>query len=1214
MSRLAGHFRARLTWKVAGAPLKEHKILVRDNTAEVKKLDVQVKKTTKTFQLSTRAIKSEERELVKLDKAIVKSETTIGKLDKSIRKTTLDINKQVRAVEHNRLELNKAVTANQRYTSVNERQIRTLNANVAALQNKINKTGLATAQEKLAEAQLRRTELALERKTFVERKAKIAIQESTLMGLEQTKVEQFKALALERSTRATLLLTKAQQQQAIAEAQAAAASAARAASFARAERQRGAHALERRNAARAGLASGYNVAARTTVLGGGIATGVGAYAAYQSARYETYLSRMEGLLSINRTMVRGWSTDIDTISQTTGESLFEVADAMYYTASAGYRGAAAVDVLKQSTKAAAIGLGETKTVVDLVTSAVNAYGKNVLTATQATDDYVSAIKLGKMEPDKLVRAMGSALPLLSGLGVGHNEATGLFAAMSRTGTDPLKASVQIQQILMSLIKPSVRAQKTLAGYGLSFKQLRESVQEKGLLQTLFMIRDIFSEQNDQLVKLFPRMRGLRGVLDLMGANLETNMWIWEEHQKALGSTDRAFKITTQTVEYQMKVLRSSWEIGWKNMGDALRTETVSVVTILRGLMATFSTLDFAQHGTLLRFVAFGPVLLGTGLAVRGLGFALRPIAGLFRAVGMQTRLAHTLMRGFGLSVRTTKFALIGLKTTMAGLTLGLVFLPEIVSWVGKWVGITDKLTESAFYASQQYDELIDKHVKLDDLRTRPKKIAALQANEESLVSDRKKLLEERKKLYIHNPSRIAFHPRTGFPIQDPLADYREIDIIGREYEQFGGLTKTEEWVERVEGLLAANRLRQAELGVAKYSNLLPKTATTKPFVPETWEEFMEHTYGADWRSRTDLLGAGGKVADPLTYAQFEFYRKHGGRRPELRRMFEVFEKQKQSFIAGDTTVEEFVQGWSDLQSMIGGRAVSLHIGRDDLLSVLKDRFTTLNVSVQESVRMLNAFETAYRTAMGIEGNRVGARPAGMRTVPVRGVSNLTVRPINPDKFKLRMPDGFSEFSIMALKRRLVDVEDDPDLLEFAQRQGVMLMNAFAQGLESADPREGFRNVVKGAVSGAIALGLTALGVHPSIAMAFGNVGGSVVGLIGRKRKPSSSDERPKGVPRTVGEQIYAGVAMPDSDIYRGVGSAPAAVYTGSSMSMATQDRVMEEHRPGSNRKGGGVSVGTMNITVNGSNMNAEQVEMAIQNAMRREFQNAAWQADSGVLS
>ena len=73
----------------------------------------------------------------------------------------------------------------------------------------------------------------------------------------------------------------------------------------------------------------------------------------------------------------------------------ELADAMFFIQSAGLRGAAAMETLEASAKAAAVGLGDTSTIADLATSALNAYGAENLSATAATDVLAAAVREGE---------------------------------------------------------------------------------------------------------------------------------------------------------------------------------------------------------------------------------------------------------------------------------------------------------------------------------------------------------------------------------------------------------------------------------------------------------------------------------------------------------------------------------------------------------------------------------------------------------------------------------------------------------------------------------------------------------------------------------------------------------------------------------------------------------------------------------------------------
>ena len=109
---------------------------------------------------------------------------------------------------------------------------------------------------------------------------------------------------------------------------------------------------------------------------------------------------------------------------------------------------------------------------DLATSALNAYGIENLSASQATDILTAAVREGKLSADSLAQSMGTVLPVASQLGVGFNEVGATFAAMSRTGTDAAMAATQIRGVLFALLKPTKQAKDTLEEFGLSAAGLR----------------------------------------------------------------------------------------------------------------------------------------------------------------------------------------------------------------------------------------------------------------------------------------------------------------------------------------------------------------------------------------------------------------------------------------------------------------------------------------------------------------------------------------------------------------------------------------------------------------------------------------------------------------------------------------------------------------------------------------------------------------------
>lgn len=101
--------------------------------------------------------------------------------------------------------------------------------------------------------------------------------------------------------------------------------------------------------------------------------------------FEYAMMKIVGLVGISREQVKAWSSDIMTMSKEIGKTPQELADALYFVTSSGFKTAAALDIVKASAIASAAGLGEAKDIADLVTSVMNSYGQGNISATRTLD-------------------------------------------------------------------------------------------------------------------------------------------------------------------------------------------------------------------------------------------------------------------------------------------------------------------------------------------------------------------------------------------------------------------------------------------------------------------------------------------------------------------------------------------------------------------------------------------------------------------------------------------------------------------------------------------------------------------------------------------------------------------------------------------------------------------------------------------------------------
>jgi len=358
----------------------------------------------------------------------------------------------------------------------------------------------------------------------------------------------------------------------------------------------------------------------------------GAAATKLALDFDKSMTQIESLVGIASDDVKKMGETAKKMAVDTGKSANEAAEALFFITSAGLKGADATDTLNASLKASAVGLGETKVIADLATSAMNAYGVENLNASASTDIMVAAVREGKLEASALAGAMGGVIPIASNMGVGFDEVGAAMAAMSRTGTGAAEGATQLTAILASIKKPTDGAVQSLAKMGLSTEDVQKSLSEDGLLATLEMLQSGLKQTGQDTTAIFPNIRALKGVLDLTGAGVESTRQIFDSLSNTMGATDEAFQKTSQSASFQFTKGMETIKSSLLEIGQVILPAVVKGVTkftgFIKGLTDSFKKLSPQTQGLILTFTgilaAAGPILIIFGKIMTGLS-ALGPV-------------------------------------------------------------------------------------------------------------------------------------------------------------------------------------------------------------------------------------------------------------------------------------------------------------------------------------------------------------------------------------------------------------------------------------------------------------------------------------------------------------------------------------------------------------------------------------------------------------
>ncbi len=356
----------------------------------------------------------------------------------------------------------------------------------------------------------------------------------------------------------------------------------------------------------------------------------GTAALKMSSDFETSMTKINTLVGVSADQVEAWRDDILALGPAVGKGPKELADAMFFITSAGLRGERALDALKISAQASAVGLGETEVVADALTSAMNAYADSGLTASAATEVLLETVKFGKLEADQLAGSIGRVIPLASTMGISFQEVGAFLASYSLVGADASQATTGLKGALKALIAPSTQAKENLERFGFTTESLKESLSERGLIGTLVDIRDAFGDDSEALKQLFEDIEGFNALLAVTKDGGKATVDILTQMKEQTGALAEGFATVTETTGFKFNALVAQIKVALVQLGDQLAPTIRKVVdalipmakwvgNLVTGFTELSPWLQKAIIGMTGIAIAAGPVLVVAGQLVIAVG-------------------------------------------------------------------------------------------------------------------------------------------------------------------------------------------------------------------------------------------------------------------------------------------------------------------------------------------------------------------------------------------------------------------------------------------------------------------------------------------------------------------------------------------------------------------------------------------------------------------
>ena len=274
------------------------------------------------------------------------------------------------------------------------------------------------------------------------------------------------------------------------------------------------------------------------------------------ASFETALAKVSTIADTSKVSVGDLNKQILDTSGSMGVAAADIAEAAYQAISAGQDTANAVAFAGQASKLAAAGFTSSSSAVDILTTALNAYGLSADQATHVSDVLLTTQNLGKTSVDELSSSMGKVIPLAAAYGVTVENLSSGLAVMTANGIATAEATTYTKSMLNELGDAGSTVGKILQKQtGKSFAQL--NAEGKSLGDVLQILYKSVGGSSTAFAGLWSSVEAGTGALSLASGGAEHFNDVLSQMQNSAGATETAYETMTDTFQHKVETMQTA---------------------------------------------------------------------------------------------------------------------------------------------------------------------------------------------------------------------------------------------------------------------------------------------------------------------------------------------------------------------------------------------------------------------------------------------------------------------------------------------------------------------------------------------------------------------------------------------------------------------------------------------------------------------------------
>lgn len=288
----------------------------------------------------------------------------------------------------------------------------------------------------------------------------------------------------------------------------------------------------------------------------------------ESTKFKTAMAKVGTIADETQEPLGDMRNEILALSGETGKSVEELAEAAYQAISASVATESAVNFTSKANKLAVGGFSDTTTAVDILTTAINAYGMSADDAAKISDVLITTQNLGKTSVAQLGASMGMVIPLAAAYNMDLEDLSASYALLTANGTQTAQATTYVKAALNELGSTSSVVGSTLKKKtGKTFAELMAEGNSLG--DVLQVLADSVDGDTTAFNNMWSSSEAGVGMLSILNSGTSKYNSLVQAMEGSTGAATTAFEKMSETGEFAQQRFQNATENLKIAIGDEL---------------------------------------------------------------------------------------------------------------------------------------------------------------------------------------------------------------------------------------------------------------------------------------------------------------------------------------------------------------------------------------------------------------------------------------------------------------------------------------------------------------------------------------------------------------------------------------------------------------------------------------------------------------------